>query len=174
MIPDPLPEAPYIEFAEYLKRLIDSRSLRQSDLARQLGVSPSQVSAWLTGRRRPEPENLERLAGTHALDLDKLMRMARYFTGKAPEPRHSLSEDESDWLTIYREMAEEDRARAKAIARAYLGHSNVTWKRFGRSKTEQRRFAEVRRLGTALARPASTLTAGEKYLERIYGTPDPT
>ncbi|MEW1599368.1 helix-turn-helix transcriptional regulator [Streptomyces sp. NPDC093808] len=46
--------------------------LKQSDVARAVGVSAVRVSAWETGRSRPDPEKLPRLAEAVKRELDGL------------------------------------------------------------------------------------------------------
>ncbi|MGW5200777.1 helix-turn-helix transcriptional regulator [Streptomyces spiralis] len=46
--------------------------LKQSDVARVVGVSAARVSAWETGRSLPDPEKLPRLAEAVGRDLDVL------------------------------------------------------------------------------------------------------
>ncbi|MFF3979794.1 helix-turn-helix domain-containing protein [Streptomyces sp. NPDC001828] len=48
------------------------RRLKQSDVARVVGVSAARVSAWETGRSVPDPEKLPRLAEALSCDLDRL------------------------------------------------------------------------------------------------------
>lgn len=36
--------------------------LSQADLARRLGVTPNAVNAWVSGRNKPDTENLEKIA----------------------------------------------------------------------------------------------------------------
>jgi transcriptional regulator with XRE-family HTH domain len=45
---------------------------KQSDVARAVGVSAARVSAWETGRSKPDPEKLPRLAAAVNRDLDVL------------------------------------------------------------------------------------------------------
>lgn len=45
-----------------LKEILNSKKVKQSELAAALGVSPMTVSGWITGRHYPSIEVLDRVA----------------------------------------------------------------------------------------------------------------
>jgi len=66
---------------ERLQAARRSKGLKQSELAKAVGVSPSLASMWLKGTRTPDEEALERLAEVLDTDPEWLL------TGRGREPR---------------------------------------------------------------------------------------
>jgi transcriptional regulator with XRE-family HTH domain len=63
-----------------LKSLRRRLYMTQSDLARELGVSPQAVSAWETGSVQPRPRNLKKLVrvlGVPPEEVDPELRSTR-------------------------------------------------------------------------------------------------
>jgi RNA polymerase primary sigma factor len=69
-----------VELKERLQAARRNKGLKQSELAKAVGVSPSLASMWLKGTRTPDQEALERLAKALGVDLDWLL------TGRGREP----------------------------------------------------------------------------------------
>jgi transcriptional regulator with XRE-family HTH domain len=69
-----------MDFKERLQAARRSKGLKQSELAKAVGVSPSLASMWLKGTRTPDEEVLGRLAGVLDTDLEWLR------TGRGREP----------------------------------------------------------------------------------------
>jgi transcriptional regulator with XRE-family HTH domain len=67
-------------FKERLQAALSGQALKQSQLAKEVGVSPSLASMWLKGTRKPDEEMMERLA--QALDTD--VEWLRSGTGREP------------------------------------------------------------------------------------------
>lgn len=55
-----------------------SGKFKQIDLAREMGLKPSSVSLWLSGRNRPDVENLSKLARILEVNFEWLA------TGRGP------------------------------------------------------------------------------------------
>lgn len=52
-----------IDFSRRLAAALDERGLTQAVLARRAGVNPSSVSHWVTGRREPDLDTINSVAG---------------------------------------------------------------------------------------------------------------
>lgn len=52
-----------------LKEILRDKGVRQSELARQLGVTAVTVNSWTTGRRLPTLETLDRIATLLSLPI---------------------------------------------------------------------------------------------------------
>jgi transcriptional regulator with XRE-family HTH domain len=50
------------EFADNLKRLLNKKEMRQSDLAKATGLGRDSISNYFNGKTIPNPENLLRLS----------------------------------------------------------------------------------------------------------------
>lgn len=59
-------------FSQRLRELLKQRNLRQSDVARAMGVAPSTVHFWLSGHSTPEPLRLIQLANVLQVDVGDL------------------------------------------------------------------------------------------------------
>ncbi|MFO7893136.1 MAG: helix-turn-helix transcriptional regulator [Longimicrobiales bacterium] len=59
-----------------IDELLDTTAGRLEDVAEEAGVSYSALYSWATGRRRPSPENLERLASVAARRANRLANLA--------------------------------------------------------------------------------------------------
>jgi RNA polymerase primary sigma factor len=68
-------------FKERLQSALSGRDLKQSQLAKEVGVSPSLASMWLKGSRTPDEEMIERLAQVLDTDAEWLR------SGRGREPR---------------------------------------------------------------------------------------
>jgi transcriptional regulator with XRE-family HTH domain len=68
-------------FKERLQAALRGKDLKQSQLAKAVGVSPSLASMWLKGSRTPDDEAIERLAEVLDADANWLL------TGRGREPR---------------------------------------------------------------------------------------
>lgn len=101
-------------FPELLKALMATRDVSQSDVARALDVAASRVSIWKSGKGRPEPRNLERMAEVFALDFDRLLRVCGY---RSSERADSLDPEEAEVLALLRLVPEEHIPAAKQMLR---------------------------------------------------------
>jgi len=57
-----------------IRELVEVRGLTQRQLAAQAGVTPEQVSRWLSGRYVPSTANLRQLASALQVSVDVLLR----------------------------------------------------------------------------------------------------
>lgn len=64
------------EIASLINAVLDVTAGRLEDVAAEAGVSYSALYSWATGRRRPNPENLARLASVAARRADRLTNLA--------------------------------------------------------------------------------------------------
>ena len=80
-------------FAEALRRLREGKGLYQKQLADLIGLERSTITAYETGKRFPEHENLARIADFFKVSVDHLL-------GRANEPRalrnHKAEANEED------------------------------------------------------------------------------
>lgn len=58
--------------ATRLREAMIAADMKQSELGRQIGVRPSSVSFWLSGRNTPDTENLTKLATLLGVRLEWL------------------------------------------------------------------------------------------------------
>lgn len=62
--------------ATLIDELLDTTAGRLEDVAAEAGVSYSALYSWATGRRKPSPDNLARLASVAAERADRLASLA--------------------------------------------------------------------------------------------------
>ena len=60
-------------FSTNLKVLMSQKGLNGKQLANQLGVSPSTVSMWLTGRSKPNIDTLDKIAEVLQVSTESLI-----------------------------------------------------------------------------------------------------
>lgn len=51
-----------MSLSQRLREALDLAEMRQAELSRRLGIAPSSVSLWLSGRNHPDAEHLSKLA----------------------------------------------------------------------------------------------------------------
>ncbi len=98
-------------FGETLKRLRHRMGLRQSDVARMLGVERATVANWERGAKLPSLDTLIKLSEAFGVSLDELVGTAR---AAAPLPLACYQSLASDPLV--RLLAERTGVPAKTIA----------------------------------------------------------
>lgn len=62
----------------YIRRKIAERGLNQRQAALRIGVTSGMMSNWANDKRRPDPENIPKLAALLAVDEDDLSIRAGY------------------------------------------------------------------------------------------------
>lgn len=62
------------DFCVHLRTVRLERGLRQTDLARQLGLAPMSVGAWERGQARPTSTNLRRWAALLDVEVPEQLR----------------------------------------------------------------------------------------------------
>jgi transcriptional regulator with XRE-family HTH domain len=105
----------FADLAKFLAAFKEERGISQSDIARALKVAPSQPSGWFSGRSRPKPENLERMAEIYGLDLDGLLRLCKYRSGGKAGP--SVDPEEAEFIALIRQVPAEARPTVKSMLR---------------------------------------------------------
>lgn len=98
-------------FGETLKHLRHRMGLRQSDVARMLGVERSTVANWERGVKQPSLDTLIKLSETFGVSLDELVGITRAAAPLSPACYQSLA---SDPLVVL--LAERTGVPAKIIA----------------------------------------------------------
>lgn len=95
------------DFGPRLRRLLDDRELRASELARRVGVSANSVSSWTCGRSLPSGERLPAVARALGIGVGELL-------GEVPEKPQTDAES-----VVYRlaqlELGPTVRALASAL-----------------------------------------------------------
>jgi transcriptional regulator with XRE-family HTH domain len=71
-----MPRNPSPAFSVVLDKLMDARGLHNAALARELDVSPTQVSRWRRGLEIPSIGRIESIANYFGVDRDFLERLA--------------------------------------------------------------------------------------------------
>jgi repressor LexA len=87
--------------SEWLKRSMDRRGLRPSQVARYLDLTPSAVSRWINGRGVPSPDSCARLAALFDEPIELVYGLAGWPTaGSMPQlPQRSIRERAVEWLS---------------------------------------------------------------------------
>lgn len=88
-----------------IRELRKARGMTQSDLAKQLNTSTSNVSGWECGKWQPDNDALIKLAELFNVSVDYLLGAEKY--KKEPD---TLSAEERKLLADYRALPEELRA----------------------------------------------------------------
>ena len=63
----------YKSFAKQLRNAREARKLTQTELAKKLGMPPSQISHFESGKRRPSQDNFKRLVEVLNVSADYLL-----------------------------------------------------------------------------------------------------
>lgn len=99
-----------------IKKVCALKGIRQVEIAEKLGVSPGTVSNWFKGTNSIDIENLAALCDFLGVSLDQIY-------GVAPlDPPVTLSQDETELLSIYRSMNNATKKVFLANARIYAGN----------------------------------------------------
>ena len=61
-------------FGNNLFAILKAKGMKQSDLAKELGVYPQYVSRWMNGTRIPNTEMLLKIANILNVSMDRLTR----------------------------------------------------------------------------------------------------
>ena len=62
-----------MEFIEILKSIMAEKGFNQTSLANKVGVKPSQVSEWLSGKSKPGYDNLKAICIATGISGDELL-----------------------------------------------------------------------------------------------------
>lgn len=95
--------------------ILKEKKLKQKELAQKTGISESAISDWKKKGTNPAAENISAIADFLEVSLEYLV------TGKEKSP--SLSEDELELLTYYKDLPEREQmkliGRASALAEVF-------------------------------------------------------
>ncbi len=61
-----------VKYGEKIRHLLKEKDIKQAELARRLDISPTQVSQWLSGYRRPSRDKIAQLARALNVPLEEL------------------------------------------------------------------------------------------------------
>lgn len=96
-----------------IKELRKKNGLKQSDLAKLLNTSVSNVSGWECGKWQPDQDTLSRLADFFRVSVDYLLgRTPDGYTETATE---KLTGDEYDIITFYRGIPDDQKKVVYAL-----------------------------------------------------------
>lgn len=76
-----------------IKELRDKKGLQQRDLANTLGMAPSTLSQYETGKRKPDIDTLEKIADFFGVSID-------YLVGRTDEPTYIATTTFDDGLVL--------------------------------------------------------------------------
>ncbi|HFL2413383.1 TPA: helix-turn-helix domain-containing protein [Clostridioides difficile] len=107
-------------FAKRLKELRIDAGLKQSELAKELDISPSTIGMYEQGRRSADQETLLKISDFFNVSTDYLLgksneREINEFIEKLDSP-----EDIKNMLKIFTELSEEAQDRMLSIAKVFL------------------------------------------------------
>ena len=106
-----------------LRRRLDERSISQSELARQVGISQASINK-LVGGKSYSSRHLHKIAR-------ELGTTPAYLTGETDDPdanappEPELNTDEAQLVSIYRQLAKADREALKLVAERMLSPRSV-------------------------------------------------
>lgn len=127
---------PYQSVITLIRDAMTRSGSSQSELARVLGVSPSAVSEWLAGRRRPGIQHLERIARLAGVNPGAALRDFGYLIGHyGAELPPATSTREAVMLRVQAaiaELSEADLEIVELLASAMAGRTRPRRKRAGR------------------------------------------
>lgn len=102
-----------------LKSLREDADLSQKELAKLLGVSPSTIGMYESGKRTPDSEMLTRICDFFNVTVDYLIgrsniKNPQCSTYKKTEQGH-LTDDEKNILNLYKKLNDKDKAKVEGI-----------------------------------------------------------
>lgn len=84
-----------------LKNLRISKRLSQRELAEKLGINPSAISAWESGRNLPKYDHIEKLANIYEIDVNRLISDDIIQIGDINKLYQELSTVKKEQLYVY-------------------------------------------------------------------------
>lgn len=67
-----------MDFIEILKGIMEEKGLNQTALAKKIGVKPSQVSEWLSGKSKPAYDNLKAICLATGTSGDEILGLKEF------------------------------------------------------------------------------------------------
>ena len=102
-------------FATNLSRYLEGSGSTQRELAKAVGVSPSTVSEWKTGRAYPRRKKIQLIADFFGIDKSDLVKDVYL-------EKESLSEQEQELVDLFRKIPAEKRGSALSILRTVMAN----------------------------------------------------
>lgn len=104
---------------ENIKKVCSLKGIRQIDISEHMGVSQGTVSNWFKGVNSIDIENLAELCAFLGVSLDQIY-------GVAPiTPGVTLSQEETDMLSLFRALNQDARNMLMNTARAFAGNPSM-------------------------------------------------
>lgn len=109
-------------FYDKLKELRSEKSLKQSDISEMLNITPEAYTQYEKGKRKPNLENLRKLALIFNVSSDYLLELCEYrnieeYLSAADD---YFSNEERRFINLYRQLPENLRIEIKGIAEGML------------------------------------------------------
>ncbi len=99
---------------EQIKDALVTHQMSQSDLAKEVGVSPSTISQWCDDKRNPKPRHQKLLCEILHLDIYQ-------FQGyELPQDYEHLTFAEQEHLSLYRHLTDRQRLAISQMIKAFL------------------------------------------------------
>lgn len=113
-----------VNFAIRLKELRENQNLTQAELAEKLNVGVSTIGMWESTQRTPTAKMLLKLIAFFDCTLDYLLGDSNSTTTKSTQRTDSLSELETELLSIFRQMDTAQQNRFLGIAEGMIEENN--------------------------------------------------
>ncbi|MBR3503678.1 MAG: helix-turn-helix transcriptional regulator [Clostridia bacterium] len=104
---------------ENIKKVCQLKGIRQVDISEHMKVSQGTVSNWFKGTNSIDIENLAELCSFLGVSLDQIF-------GVAPlTPEVTLSQEETDLLSMFRALNSQGKDMLMSTARAFAGNPDM-------------------------------------------------
>ena len=104
---------------ENIKKVCQLKGIRQVEISEHMKVSQGTVSNWFKGTNSIDIENLAELCSFLGVSLDQIF-------GVAPlTPEVTLSQEETDLLSMYRALSSQGKDMLMSTARAFAGNPDM-------------------------------------------------
>lgn len=90
------------EIRDNLRRLLEKNGIKNTELARRVGVSKAAVSNWLSGKNSIDIDIVPAICDVFGVSIDE-------FLGHAHNAWYSLSDDERELIQTYRTLNKRDK-----------------------------------------------------------------
>lgn len=104
---------------ENIKKVCQLKGIRQIEISEHMKVSQGTVSNWFKGTNSIDIENLAELCSFLGVSLDQIF-------GVAPlTPEVTLSQEETDLLSMFRALNSQGKDMLMSTARAFAGNPDM-------------------------------------------------
>jgi len=165
------------EFTRWFQEAMDRRGIIQSQVAAYAGVSSAAVSRWATGKSRPDPEYVRRLAELFQEPLHKLYALAGHPSEYTPPERQPLSLRNAtvEFLAelpievpVYEQLASAGEGQAAVLDRIFLPpHRGRRDRLFGLRVRGTSMEPEIRDGDTLVIDPDATARDGDTVVGSV-------